>query len=131
MRTDGQSFLPGESVIQYVTELADTHNAMDAPSGRFTAPFAGTYGFIFSAQFKCTYSPAWLYLHKNGLRDRTLHFCELYLTDSTSDNIFGSNTLYFSMDLQPGEFIEIQTGSSNINVEYFPAKFTGFLLRKH
>ena len=123
--------MTGEAIIPYRTELADTHNAMDPAAGRFTAPFAGTYGFIFSAQYMCTYDPAFLYLNKNGLRDRVLHFCELYLTVSGSDNIFGSNTVYFSLDLQAGEYVEIHSGSSHINVQHFPARFIGFLLRKH
>ena len=122
---------PLHQVVSYTTETVDTHNSMDTGTGAFTAPFSGTFEFIFYATFVCTYDPQSLYLLKNSDTWIEIHYCELLLTDSGSDYVFESNSVHFSLDLQQGESVRIESGTAQIHLKHFPAKFTGFLLKKN
>jgi hypothetical protein len=113
-------------LITYDTKLTDTHNAMNTETGFFTAPFSGTYGFVFYGEFQCSSGPRALYFDHNGARS------SIYMCDN-NENIFiyQSSSIYFGLSLKQGDMVGIFAGDSQIKLGYHPAKFTGFLLQKN
>ena len=110
--------------MTYENKLSDTHNAMDQNSGMFRAPFAGTYGFIFYFQAHRFGRIQNLYALHNGNRV-LIHYVDM----AQNAEMDSSNTIYFARYLNPGETIQIESGSANIHM-FDPAKFMGFLLNK-
>jgi len=112
-------------VVTYESELADTHNAMDHPSGTFYAPFAGSYGFMFYFRSEHRQFNE-LFARHNGNRF-TIHYINMQREDS---NIDVMNMAYFARYLNPGESIQIDSGYAHIYTAGHTAKFMGFLLNK-
>ena len=117
-------YWPKDSVVTYVDDgKVDTHNAMNTGTGTFTAPFSGIYGFTFTALFDCGYDDRRMYFKHNGKRDGApIHICRLFLTDSTTDYILGSDTVSFSRYMQKGDRLQIDSGGARIYVR-FDVKF--------
>jgi hypothetical protein len=117
---------PLNTLINYKTKLTDTHNAMITETGFFTAPFSGTYGFVFYARFYCVSKLGYLYVGHNGVRSSIIFECDTGSSYSTS-----SSAVYFALSLKQGDTVGIFTGDAQIWLGFHPAKFTGFLLQKH
>jgi hypothetical protein len=116
---------PENTLITYETKLTDTHNAMNTETGFFTAPFLGTYGFVFYAEFYCYSSSRSLYIDHNGARSK-IYRC--YGGDSSDDS---GSSIYFALSLKQGDTVGIFAGTAHVQLGYHPAKFTGFLLQKN
>jgi hypothetical protein len=110
---------PQNTDVTYVSELVDTHNAFDKSSGTFTAPFDGKYGFIFNSLF---YHDGQLYAYHNGNKLTVLHRFSSANTDESS-------SIYFALYLQKNDRVKINSGTAEIWLDFFPAKFMGFLLQ--
>ena len=113
--------------MTYASELVDTHNAMDFNTGTFTAPFAGFYGFIFN--FESTrYGNVGhsLYALHNGGNKSPIYY------NNHGDNSFmyTSDTRYFAKFLNPGDTVQIDSGSARLRLGSNTTKFMGFLLSK-
>ncbi len=80
---------PYNTLITYQTKLTDTHNAMNAETGIFTAPFSGTYGFVFYAYFVCESEDRYFFVEHHGTRSLIARFY------SSSSNSFISSSIYF------------------------------------
>jgi hypothetical protein len=120
----GFSF-PSNTLITYDTKLTDTHNAMNTGNGIFTAPFSGTFGFVFYADLFCDIAPRSLYIDHNGAGSG-IYQCH------GGDNLdFSGSSIYFALSLKQGDKVGIFAGTANVYLEYHPAKFTGFLLQKN
>jgi hypothetical protein len=117
------------AVITYETKLTDTHNAMNTGNGIFTAPFSGTFGFLFYAQFWCDAKDRYLYVDHNGARSK-IFLCDTDYIDS-SISYSSSSNVYFALNLKQDDKVGIFTGSVSLWSKPFPAKFTGFLLQKN
>jgi hypothetical protein len=117
----GSSSWPYNTLITYETKLTDTHNAMSTGTGKFTAPFSGTYGFVFYAYFYCDSTNRYLYIDHNGARSK-IYYCY-------SDDYSGSS-IYFAISLKQGDEVGIFSGNTDVHMYVHPAKFTGFLLQK-
>ncbi len=112
-------------MITYNSKLTDTHNAMSTVTGKFTAPFSGTYGFVFYANFKYTVF-GFLYVDHNGARSIIFEGTSI---DYTGDYI--SSSIYFALSLKQGDEVGIFSGIVDVCISFHPAKFTGFLLQKN
>ncbi len=120
------AYWPYNTLISYETKLTDTHNAMNTETGFFTAPFSGTYGFVFYAEFGCDVSQSRiLYVDHNGARSKIYHY-----HGSNSVDYPGSS-IYFALSLKQGDTVGIFSGTADVGLYYHPAKFTGFLLQKN
>ena len=120
--TGGGGYFPTDTVLTYEIKLVDTHNAMDG-NGAFHAPFAGSYGFIF--HFQSHYRQVnVLYARHNGNR-----FVIHYSDAGQNAEMDATETVYFALYLNPGETVQIDTGSTNV-AKGIRAKFMGFLLSK-
>jgi hypothetical protein len=120
------SFWPENTFITYKTKLTDTHNAMNTETGLFTAPFSGTFGFVFYAELYCDGGYRDLYIHHNGARSKSIYRC---VGSSSSD--FSGSSIYFALSLKQGDEVGIFSGDAYVKLAYHPAKFTGFLLQKN
>jgi hypothetical protein len=116
---------PYNTFITYDTKLTDTHNAMNTETGIFTAPFSGTFGFVFYAEFYCDRVDRYLYIDHNGARSK-IYFCH----GGASVDDSGSS-IYFALSLKQGDEVGIFVETANVRLVYHPAKFTGFLLQKN
>ena len=115
---------PFDTLITYATKLTDTHNAMNTDTGFFTAPFSGTYGFVFYARFVCENESNRLYVDHNGARS----IISVCFTSHISSSV------YFALSLEQGDTVGIFTGYARVytTTTYdHPAEFTGFLLQKN
>ncbi len=115
---------PQNTLITYATKLTDTHNAMNTETGLFTAPFSGTYGFVFYAEFYCYNNE--LEVNHNGEKSK-ISYC--YTSTSTYD--LTSSSIYFALTLKQGDEVGIFSSSSKVFLNNHPAKFTGFLFQKN
>ncbi len=111
-------------MITYKTKLTDTHNAMNAGTGFFTAPFLGTFGFVFYGEFHCNGASLNLYIDHNGARSK-IYQCQGDGFDNSGSSI------YFAISLKQGDKVGIFASSSQVWIHTHPAKFTGFLLQKN
>jgi hypothetical protein len=102
---------------------------MNTGNGIFTAPFSGTFGFLFYAQFWCDVIGRYLYVDHNGARSK-IFLCDTDYIDS-SISYSSSSNVYFALNLKQDDKVGIFTGSVSLLSKYFPAKFTGFLLQKN
>ncbi len=116
---------PQNTLITYNTKLIDTHNAMNTETGLFTAPFSGTYGFVFYGEFYCDSTNRYLYIDHNGARS-TIYHC---ITGASVDK--SGSSIYFALSLKQGDTVGIFSGDAYVYLVYYPAKFTGFLLQKN
>jgi hypothetical protein len=98
---------------------------MNTETGLFTAPFSGTYGFVFYAEFYCAGRDRYLYIDHNGARSN-IYFC--HGDDSVDDS---GSSIYFAISLKQGDTVGIFAGDAVVRLGYHPAKFTGFLLQKN
>jgi hypothetical protein len=117
---------PENTLISYKTKLTDTHNAMNTGTGKFTAPFSGTYGFVFYADFWRHTINRFLKVDHNGAISNIF---EGSIHDSTHDYI--SSSIYFALNLKQGDTVGIFSGNTDVSMYVHPAKFTGFLLQKN
>jgi hypothetical protein len=117
---------PFDTLITYQTKLTDTHNAMNTETGLFTAPFSGTYGFVFYGEFFCDSYSRSLYFDHNGARSKNF---ECY----NDENVYisQSSSVYFALSLKQGDAVGIFTEFAYVKLDFHPAKFTGFLLQKY
>ncbi len=119
---------PLNTLITYETKLTDTHNAMNTETGFFTAPFSGTFGFVFYGEFSCDSQFHSLYIDHNGARSE-IYFC---YADNAGDSVdYSGSSIYFAISLKQGDTVGIFAGTANVRLPYHPAKFTGFLLQKN
>ncbi len=116
---------PHYTLITYNTKLTDTHNAMNTETGFFTAPFLGTFGFVFYGGFYCDGATRYLYIDHNGARS-TIYKCH----GNTAIDESGSS-IYFAISLKQGDEVGIFVETANVRLGSYPAKFTGFLLKKN
>ncbi len=116
---------PENTLITYDTKLTDTHNAMNTETGLFTAPFTGTYGFVFYGGFYCDGAHRYLYIDHNGARSKIYH---CYGAGSVD---YSGSSIYFAISLKQGDTVRIFAGTANVRLLDHPAKFTGFLLQKN
>jgi hypothetical protein len=123
----GSNHWPQNTLISFVTKLTDTHNAMSTGTGKFTAPFSGTYGFVFYADFWRHTNSRFLYVDHNGARSKI--FEGSTSVDYTHDYI--SSSIYFALSLEQGDEVRIFSGNADVSIYVHPAKFTGFLLQKN
>jgi hypothetical protein len=98
---------------------------MNTETGLFTAPFSGTFGFVFYGEFYCDHVGRFLYFDLNGARI-TIYRC--YGGDSNDDS---GSSIYFALSLKQGDRVGIFSGTAFVGLGYHPAKFTGFLLQKN
>jgi hypothetical protein len=115
---------PYNTFITYETKLTDTHNAMNTETGLFTAPFSGTFGFVFYGEFYCDGASRNLYVDHNGARSK-IYYC---YNDS---NDYSSSSIYFAISLKQGDTVGIFVETAYVYLGHHPAKFTGFLLQKN
>jgi hypothetical protein len=126
VETSGGYAWPQNTFFTYKVKLTDTHNAMNAGTGIFTAPFSGTYGFVFYGRFQCNSSGFHLlYVDHNGARS-TIYGC---FSDSNFHDYLG-NSVYFARSLKQGDRVGIFAGTAVVELAPHAAKFTGFLLQK-
>ncbi len=118
-------YWPFDTLITYATKLTDTHNAMNTETGLFTAPFSGTYGFVFFAEFECDGAHRDLYIDHNGARSSIYH---CYGSNSSG---YSGSSIYFAISLKQGDEVGIFVETAYVFLGYHPAKFTGFLLQKN
>jgi hypothetical protein len=119
---------PYNTFITYETKLTDTHNAMNTETGLFTAPFSGTYGFVFYAEFYCDIAAyRYLYIDHNG-ENSHIHYC--HDQGNSAGGVSGSS-IYFAISLKQGDTVGIFSGYAYVSINEHPAKFTGFLLQKN
>ncbi len=111
-------------MITYDTKLTDTHNAMNTETGFFTAPFSGTFGFVFYGEFRCYSESRNLYIDHNGARSK------IYNCHGDSPAYSGSS-IYFALSLKQGDEVGIFSGTADVSIYVHQAKFTGFLLQKN
>jgi hypothetical protein len=97
---------------------------MNTGNGIFTAPFSGTYGFVFYGEFFCDGGYHNLYIDHNGARS------VIYRCYSSSVDDSGSS-IYFALSLKQGDKVGIFSGTTRVGLGWHPAKFTGFLLQKN
>ncbi len=98
---------------------------MNTETGLFTAPFSGTFGFVFYAEFYCDSSPSRnLYIDHNGARSKIYH---CYGGSSG----YSGSSIYFALSLKQGDEVGIFVEIAYVDLEDHPAKFTGFLLQKN
>ena len=121
---------PLNTLITYETKNTDTHNAMNTETGLFTAPFLGTYGFVFYGEFYCDGESRNLYIDHNGARSKIYHCYESISVTGNSVGDSGSN-IYFAISLKQGDEVGIFVETANVRLGSYPAKFTGFLLKKN
>jgi hypothetical protein len=105
--------------VTYEYELVDTHGAFNPGTGTFTAPFVGSYGFIFYAHFDSNDGTLYYYLNDN--------YFPIY-------HQYGSNfdmgaTVYLALNLTQGDRVWIDSGNAWIWPNWSPASFMGFLLQ--
>jgi hypothetical protein len=117
---------PLNTLITYETKNTDTHNSINAETGLFSAPFSGSYGFLFYARFLCASEGSYLNVDHNGARSK-IYYCQ---TDSES-LYSSSSSVYFTLSLNQGDAVGIFTGTAYVKLDLHPAKFTGFLLQKY
>jgi hypothetical protein len=98
---------------------------MNTGNGFFTAPFSGTFGFVFYGEFKCDSADRYLDIYHNGAK-RNIYFCY-----GGSSSGYSSSSIYFAISLKLGDTVGIFSSSSYILISNHPAKFTGFLLQKN
>jgi hypothetical protein len=98
---------------------------MNTETGLFTAPFSGTFGFVFYGEFFCDSYSRFLYFDHNGARS-TIYRC--YVGNNADDS---GSSIYFALSLKQGDKVGILTGTAFVRLFYHPAKFTGFLLQKN
>jgi hypothetical protein len=121
------AYWPYNTFITYQTKLTDTHNAMSTGTGKFTAPFSGTFGFVFYAEFYCDGQYRYLYIDHNGAR-RLIYFSHSETNSVVADS---GSSIYFALSLKQGDEVGIFSGTADVSLGYHPAKFTGFLLQKN
>ncbi len=110
--------------------LTDTHNAMNAEKGIFTAPFRGHYGFEFYAELKC--SPTQMDLFADVKYTDVDHRIQYKIfTNTCSEKEYSSTSVYFALRLDQGDEIGIFTKFENVYLENHILTFTGFLLEKY
>jgi hypothetical protein len=119
------------TMITYNTYyLTDTHNAMNAEKGIFTAPFRGHYGFEFYAELKC--SPTQMDLFADVKYTDVDHRIQYKIfTNTCSEKEYSSTSVYFALRLDQGDEIGIFTKFENVYLENHILTFTGFLLEKY
>jgi len=118
---------PENTLITYKTKLTDTHNAMNTETGLFTAPFSGTFGFVFYGQFYCEKEYSYLDVDHNGARSKIYNcYGAGYINGSDS-----GSSIYFAISLKQGDKVGIFVETVNVYLGNHPAKFTGFLLQKN
>ena len=101
---------------------------MNTETGLFTAPFLGTYGFVFYGEFYCDGEYRYLYIDHNGARSK-IYNCHGGVSVDDS-----SSSIYFALSLKQGDTVGIFTGYAKVytTTTYdHPAEFTGFLLQKN
>jgi hypothetical protein len=125
VETKQGDYWPENTFINYETELTDTHNTMNTETGFFTAPFSGTYGFVFYARIYCDITDRYLYVDHNGARSN-IHSCHGGIHSSHI-----SISINFALSLNQGDTVGIFTGTAFVRIDPHPAKFTGFLLQKN
>jgi hypothetical protein len=103
---------------------------MNTETGLFTAPFSGTFGFVFYGEFHCDGASHNLYIDHNGARSKIYHCYESISVTGNSVGDSGSN-IYFAISLKQGDEVGIFSGDAYVKLGYHPAKFTGFLLQKN
>ncbi len=119
------AYWPLNTLITYETKLTDTHNAMNTETGLFTAPFSGTFGFVFYGQFLCDGEYRNLYIDHNEARSKIYNCHGGVSTDDSGSSI------YFAISLKQGDMVGIFSGTADVLIYVHPAKFTGFLLQKN
>jgi hypothetical protein len=115
---------PQYTVITYKNKLTDTHSAMNTETGFFTAPFSGTYGFVFNARLYCDAWDRSLYVDHNDAIT-TIHNCH-----SSDSFIHISISIYFALNLKKNDRVGLFSANTLVRLDPHPAKFTGFLLQK-
>jgi hypothetical protein len=95
---------------------------MNTETGLFTAPFSGTYGFVFYSYLFCGKTSGQLNVDHNGARSA------IYRCNSITDK---SSSVYFALSLKQGDTVGIFAEYATPHLFSYPAKFTGFLLQKH
>ena len=112
---------PQEQVVTYNVKLADSHNSMNIESGIFTAPFDGTYIFLFYAKVFCDSDSHYLFTIKNQeIGQISIHQCH-----NVGSDLMSGTTVVFTMQLKAGDQVGIYSRSSVLR-DY--VKFSGFLL---
>jgi hypothetical protein len=118
---------PQNTLFTYEAKLIDTHNVMNIETGFFTAPFSGTYGFVFYAAFTVDSEPRKSYVDHNGARSK-IYYSDIYCYHCTTSI---SSSVYLSLSLKQGDTVGIFSGGAYVYLHEHPAKFTGFLLQKN
>ncbi len=125
VETKQGGYWPGNTLFTFETKFTDTHNAMNTETGLFTAPFSGTFGFVFYGEFQCVGSHHDLYVDHNGARSKIYH---CFGGDSIDDS---GSSIYYALSLKQGDKVGIFVETAYVIIGYHPAKFTGFLLQKN
>ncbi len=116
---------PDNTFITYETKLTDTHNAMNTETGLFTAPFSGTFGFVFYAEFYCDSAYHYFNIDHNGARSK------IYNCYGGNSVDYSGSSVYFAVSLKQGDKVGIFVETAYVKLGNHPAKFTGFLLQKN
>ncbi len=98
---------------------------MNTEKGLFTAPFSGTFGFVFYAEFYCAGADRNLWIDHNGARSK------IYSCNGGNSYDDSGSSIYFALSLKQGEEVGIFSGTAFVGLGWHPAKFTGFLLQKN
>ncbi len=124
---EGSDYWPDYSRLNYRYKHLDTHNAMNADGGQFTAPISGMYGFVFTADFRIydeRSENAYINININEGRVRQ------HMFDSRHDDeIWQTYSIYFALNLNQGDRVDISVeGDPILDIGRNGAFWMGYLM---
>jgi hypothetical protein len=117
----GQTTITSSNGFTSSTEY-DPDSLFDHSNGRFTAPVAGRYFFIFSIGIIFTSGYHYTYLFKNGASMASLN------RNITQNTQFEVQSIQAVLNLASGDYVTAERNNNNVSGSVDGAMFSGFLL---
>lgn len=118
----GQTTITSSNGFTSSTEY-DPDSLFDHSNGRFTAPVAGRYFFVFSIGIQFSSGYHYTYLFKNGAFIPSLN---RNITQNSSE--LEVQSIQAVLNLASGDYVTAQRNNNNISGSVDGAMFSGFLL---